>query len=67
MTLVAEENNYRFEWILKQRHQPYPAFLRLLCKYAPTQIRTGVLALKGLRPGPLDDGGGSQATGFYHP
>jgi hypothetical protein len=24
---------------------------------APTQIRTGVLALKGLRPGPLDDEG----------
>jgi hypothetical protein len=34
---------------------------------APTQIRTGVLALKGLRPGPLDDGGGFQAHGFYHP
>ena len=25
--------------------------------YAPTGIRTLVLALKGLRPGPLDDGG----------
>jgi hypothetical protein len=25
---------------------------------APTGIRTPVLALKGLRPGPLDDGGG---------
>ena len=25
---------------------------------APTEIRTPVLALKGLRPGPLDDGGG---------
>ena len=24
---------------------------------APTEIRTLVLALKGLRPGPLDDGG----------
>ena len=24
---------------------------------APTGIRTPVLALKGLRPGPLDDGG----------
>ena len=24
---------------------------------APTEIRTPVLALKGLRPGPLDDGG----------
>ena len=33
---------------------------------APTEIRTLVLALKGLRPGPLDDGGGFQATGFYH-
>ena len=25
---------------------------------APTGIRTPVVALKGLRPGPLDDGGG---------
>ena len=25
---------------------------------APREIRTPVLALKGLRPGPLDDGGG---------
>ncbi len=25
--------------------------------YASTEIRTLVLALKGLRPGPLDDGG----------
>jgi hypothetical protein len=25
--------------------------------YAPTGIRTPVLALKGLRPSPLDDGG----------
>ena len=33
---------------------------------APTQIRTGVLALKGLRPGPLDDGGKPIAPGFYH-
>jgi hypothetical protein len=32
----------------------YPAVL-LFC--APTGIRTLVLALKGLRPGPLDDGG----------
>ena len=29
----------------------------LLC-CAPTGIRTPVLALKGLRPSPLDDGGG---------
>ena len=28
----------------------------LLFFVAPTQIRTGVLALKGLLPGPLDDG-----------
>ena len=27
---------------------------------APTEIRTPVLALKGLRPGPLDDGGRRQ-------
>ncbi len=27
------------------------------CLHAPTGIRTLVLALKGLRPGPLDDGG----------
>lgn len=26
---------------------------------APREIRTLVLALKGLRPGPLDDGGGN--------
>ena len=31
---------------------------------APREIRTPVLALKGLRPGPLDDGGISQK--FYH-
>ena len=33
---------------------------------APTRIRTEVLALKGLRPGPLDDGGMLSAAGFYH-
>jgi hypothetical protein len=33
---------------------------------APTEIRTPVLGLKGLRPSPLDDGG-EQAGGFYHP
>ena len=32
---------------------------------APVEIRTPVLALKGPRPGPLDDGG--RAAGFYHP
>lgn len=36
---------------------------------APTEIRTLVLALKGLRPGPLDDGGMwfcfLQRAGFY--
>ena len=31
---------------------------------APREIRTPVLALKGLRPGPLDDGGIRQK--FYH-
>ena len=31
---------------------------------APREIRTPVLALKGLRPGPLDDGGISEE--FYH-
>ena len=31
------------------------------------EIRTPVLALKGLRPGPLDDGGVLRAGGFYHP
>jgi hypothetical protein len=31
---------------------------------APREIRTLVLALKGLRPGPLDDGG--ERRGFYH-
>ena len=29
----------------------------VFCSCAPTEIRTLVLALKGLRPGPLDDGG----------
>ena len=32
---------------------------------APTEIRTPVLGLKGLRPSPLDDGG-ELAGGFYH-
>ena len=31
---------------------------------APREIRTLVLALKGLRPGPLDDGG-AQRSIFY--
>ena len=31
---------------------------------APTEIRTPVLTLKGLRPGPLDDGGGSLSGGI---
>ena len=30
---------------------------RFLKTCAPTEIRTPVLALKGLRPSPLDDGG----------
>jgi hypothetical protein len=30
---------------------------RVLCDFAPMEIRTPVLALKGPRPGPLDDGG----------
>jgi len=36
---------------------------------APTGIRTPVVALKGLRPSPLDDGGlfvALEAGGFYH-
>ncbi len=35
---------------------------------APTGIRTPVLALKGLRPGPLDDGGACliKRMQFYH-
>lgn len=33
---------------------------------APREIRTPVLALKGLRPSPLDDGGVLVAAGFYH-
>ncbi len=43
----------------------------ILCVHggAPTEIRTPVVALKGLRPGPLDDGGRLiyGAGGFYHP
>ena len=34
---------------------------------APTEIRTPVLALKGLRPGPLDDGGKNQASRILSP
>jgi hypothetical protein len=37
----------------------YPAVL-FAC--APTGIRTPVLALKGLRPSPLDDGGSDQLS-----
>ena len=33
------------------------AYRRFLVVSASTEIRTPVLALKGLRPGPLDDGG----------
>ena len=38
-----------------QKKLPYSSFF--LKSSAPTEIRTLVLALKGLRPGPLDDGG----------
>ena len=34
---------------------------------APTEIRTPVLALKGLRPGPLDDGGLIERGDFIIP
>ena len=34
-----------------------PILVVSLMASAPTEIRTPVLALKGLRPGPLDDGG----------
>jgi hypothetical protein len=33
---------------------------------APREIRTPVLALKGLRPGPLDDGGEGQYSNITH-
>lgn len=39
---------------------------------APNEIRTRVLALRGLRPGPLDNGGARavhilcKREGFYH-
>ena len=39
--------------VLKQKHASRHVFL--VC--APTGIRTPVVALKGLRPSPLDDGG----------
>ena len=39
-----------------------PDFSGVCC--APREIRTPVLALKGLRPGPLDDGGIREK--FYH-
>lgn len=42
--------------------------LRFIVVGAPTEIRTPVLALKGLRPGPLDDGGFFvKRAVFYHP
>ena len=41
-----------------------PIIARAQMHCAPREIRTPVLALKGLRPGPLDDGGISQK--FYH-
>ncbi len=47
---------------LQQNRRCYPAVL-LLC--APTEIRTLVLALKGLRPGPLDDGGSGLERGVH--
>jgi hypothetical protein len=34
---------------------------------APMEIRTPVLTLKGLRPGPLDDGGGNKRRDFTIP
>jgi hypothetical protein len=33
--------------------------------YAPNEVRTRVSALRGLRPGPLDNGGGERRK-FYH-
>ena len=45
--------------VFRDKKKPLRAF-----PGAPREIRTPVLALKGLRPGPLDDGGIRQK--FYH-
>ncbi len=42
---------------LKDKTAPSASLKQFTLGGAPTGIRTPVLALKGLRPGPLDDGG----------
>ena len=42
---------------IKRESKRPPIWVISLMASAPTEIRTPVLALKGLRPGPLDDGG----------
>ena len=48
----------------KEKNKP-PGIPTVLLTCAPTGIRTPVLALKGLRPGPLDDGGGCLLSGVF--
>ena len=45
--------------VLKQRPDEFAPSLHITAISALTEIRTPVLALKGLRPGPLDDEGKS--------
>ena len=49
---------FRFSKLIKKNRSIRAVF------YAPTEIRTLVLALKGLRPSPLDDGGVLAAAGI---
>jgi hypothetical protein len=49
-------STYRMEIVDSESKKP-PCLVVSLMASAPREIRTPVLTLKGLRPGPLDDGG----------
>ena len=49
--------------VISESKKP-PCQVVSLMASAPTEIRTPVLALKGLRPGPLDDGG-EKCSAFF--
>ena len=59
MGLGESLNDARFESVIILRQKCTRDQFRVqgVMPGAPTGIRTPVLALKGLRPGPLDDGG----------
>ena len=56
--LTASIEFGRVETLEKQK--PAPSLARAFIIGAPTGIRTPVVALKGPRPSPLDDGGASR-------